>query len=162
MEHAPRPDRTALVVDDDKFVVSALAELLEDDGFDVHTATNGFSGLRQAIEWRPSVVLLDLVLPERSGIEILVDLRADPATHDIAVVVVTGHPDELPEARLADVDGVVAKPFDASALLETIQRAMHQAAGRRAEVAPVTTSSHREASAHARRPASVRASHGRR
>src|SRR5690349_18304401 len=117
MEHAPRPDRTALVVDDDKFVVSALAELLEDDGFDVHTATNGFSGLRQAIEWRPSVVLLDLVLPERSGIEILVDLRADPATHDIAVVVVTGHPDELPEARLADVDGVVAKPFDASALL---------------------------------------------
>ncbi|MBV9577006.1 MAG: response regulator, partial [Chloroflexi bacterium] len=64
MEHATRVERTALVVDDDAFVVSALAELLEDDGFDVQTATNGFSAMRHATAARPTVILLDVVLPE--------------------------------------------------------------------------------------------------
>jgi CheY-like chemotaxis protein len=163
MDHASRPDRTALVVDDDKFVLSALAELLEEDGFDVHTATNGFSALRQAIEWRPAVVLLDLALPERSGNDILEDLRAEPATRDIAIVVVSGRTDGLSEAHLAEVDGVIAKPFDNNELLETIQRAMQRAACRRAEVAPISTVGHRDASARVRRPpAGVRGSHGHR
>src|SRR5436309_1616949 len=42
MDHAQRLERTALIVDDDVFMVSALAELLEEDGFDVHTAPHGF------------------------------------------------------------------------------------------------------------------------
>lgn len=159
MDHAPRPDRSALVVDDDKFLVSALAELLEEDGFDVHTATNGFSALRRAVELRPSVILLDLALPERSGNDILEDLRADAATHDIAIIVVSGHVDGLSEAQLAEVDGLVAKPFDEGDLLETIQRAMQRAACRRAEVAPVTAIGHRDASARARRPAVGRRSY---
>jgi CheY-like chemotaxis protein len=140
MDHAPRRERTALVVDDDVFVVSALAELLEEDGFDVHTATNGFSALRQLAEVRPSVVLLDLLLPERSGVELLHDLRTDPATRDLAIVAVTGHPDALNEAQLAETDGLVTKPFDADDLLATVNRAVQKASARRAEVAPVATS----------------------
>src|SRR5690242_9616017 len=95
MDHAQRLDRTALVVDDDVFMLSALAELLEEDGFDVHTASNGFSALRQVFEVRPGVLLLDLALPERSGRELLTDLRGDPATRDMAIVLVTGHAHEL-------------------------------------------------------------------
>src|SRR3954469_12595305 len=107
MEHAPRVERTALVIDDDKFVVSALAELLEDDGFDVHTATNGFSALRQALELRPSLILLDLALPERTGDELLDDLRADQLTRDLAIVVVTGYAERLSEKQIAETDGVI-------------------------------------------------------
>jgi DNA-binding response OmpR family regulator len=162
MDHAPRLERTALVVDDDKFVVSALAELLEDDGFDVHTATNGFSALRQAIEVRPSVVLLDLALPERSGISLLEDLRADAASHDVAIVVVSGYPDRLSEAHLSQIDGIVPKPFDAAELMEAIQSALQRAASRRAEVAPIVAQSHREASPRTRRPTPVHHSRGRR
>ena len=99
MEHAPRLERTALVVDDDVFIVSALAELLEDDGFDVQTATNGFSALRRAIESRPSVVVLDLALPERSGQELLADLRAEPTTRDLAIVLVTANADRSDRGR---------------------------------------------------------------
>jgi DNA-binding response OmpR family regulator len=157
MDHAPRLDRTALVVDDDKFVVSALAELLEDDGFDVHTATNGFSAFRQAVELRPSVVLLDIALPERSGNQILEDLRADPATHDVAIVVVTGHADRLSEMQLAETDGVITKPFDAVELLETVQFAIQRAAVRHAEVAPAVIGvGHHEAGVRARRAATAR------
>jgi len=162
MEHAPRLERTALVVDDDVFIVSALAELLEDDGFDVVTATNGFSAMRRAVETHPSVILLDVALPERSGTELLDDLRAEPSTHDLAIVLVTGFVDQLTEAECALADGVVAKPFDADELLATIEAAIQRAASRRNEVAPVAALSHRDASLRIRRANSVRRTRGRR
>ena len=156
MEHAPRTDRTALVVDDDVFVVSALAEVLEEDGYDVHTASNGFSALRQATELHPAVVLLDLALPERSGVDLLKDLRSDPNTRDVAIVVVTGHPDRLSEVQLAEIDGLITKPFDIVELSATVQRAMQRAAIRRAEVAPVVAPAHRDSSVRFRVPSRSR------
>src|SRR5579859_7248066 len=162
MDHAQRLDRIALVVDDDVFMVSALAELLEEDGFEVHTASNGFSGLRQVLEVRPGVVLLDVALPERSGGELLNDLRAEPTTRDIAIVLVTGHAADLNEHQLAEADGVISKPFDDTELLEAVHHALQRAAIRRAEVAPVTTA-HHEVEARSRRAAgSVRRTRGRR
>jgi DNA-binding response OmpR family regulator len=139
-----RLPRTALVVDDDAFVVSALTEVLSEDGFDVQVASNGFSAARRAIECRPAVILLDLMLPERSGGDVLAELRGDAATHDMAIVVVTGHTDLLTDAQLAAIDGVVGKPFDVVELLEVVHRAMQLAAHRQAEVAPVAAASHRE------------------
>ena len=162
MEHAPRLDRSALIVDDDVFVVSALAELLEDEGYDVHTATNGFSALRQVVEVRPHVVLLDLALPERSGADLLHDLRTDPALHDVAIVIVSGHADRLSESQLAEVDGVVGKPFDLSELLCTVRRAVQRAATRRAEVAPVAATAHPAQSPRSRRGGGARRTGGRR
>jgi CheY-like chemotaxis protein len=162
MDHAPRLERTALVVDDDMFVVSALAELLEDDGFDVLTATNGFSAMRRAFEAHPSVILLDVALPERSGTELLADLRAEASTRDLAIVLVTGFADQLTQAEASQADGVVAKPFDADELLATVDDAIQRAAGRRAEVAPVAALSHRDASLRIRRAGSVRRTRGRR
>jgi two-component system sensor histidine kinase/response regulator len=162
MEHAPRLERTALVVDDDVFVLSAVAELLEDDGFDVQTATNGFSALRRAVAARPSVILLDLALPERSGAELLEDLRVDPATRDLAIVLLTAYANRLTEVELAQVDGVVTKPFDVNGLLEIVQHAMQRAACRRSEVAPVLTPSHRDPSLRIRRTAPTRRTRGRR
>lgn len=162
MEHAPRLERSALVVDDDVFMLSALAELLEEDGFDVQTATNGFSALRRAIEARPSVILLDLMLPERSGAELLDDLRADPATRYLAVVLVTGFAERLTDVELTQFDGVVTKPFDACDLLETVHYAMQRAACRPAEVAPVQTLSHRDASLRTRHAMPGRRTPGRR
>src|SRR5437764_1128810 len=90
-----RLERSALVVDDDPFIVSAVAELLSEEGYDVHTASNGFSAIRQAVEYRPSLVLLDLVLPERSGQDVLTELRGDAATREVAVVILTGHADQV-------------------------------------------------------------------
>jgi CheY-like chemotaxis protein len=162
MDRTPRLDRTALVVDDDAFMLSALAELLSEDGYDVHTATNGFSAVRQAVELRPSVILLDLVLPERSGADVLLELRNDPLVRDAAIVIVTGHPEGLTEAQVAETDGVVSKPFDVAELLKTVQHAVQRAAARRAEVAPVAAVLHRESELRQRRAPNPRHTRGRR
>jgi len=162
MDHAPRTDRIALVVDDDAFVLSAMAELLSEEGYDVHTSSNGFSALRRAAEYRPVVILLDLVLPERSGGDVLAELRADPATRDIAVVLVTGNPQFLTEAQIAEADGVVLKPFDVDELLQTVYRAIQKAANRRAEVVPVAAMAHRLQTSRQRRATATRRTRGRR
>jgi CheY-like chemotaxis protein len=162
MDRAPRLERTALVVDDDAFVVSALAEVLSEDGYDVHTASNGFSAVRLAQTYRPAVMLLDLALPEQSGTEVLAELRAHPSTRAIAVVIVTANPRQLTEAHLAEVDGVVGKPFDLADLLETVRGAFQRATLRQVEVAPVAAVSHPQLAARVRRAAGARRSRGRR
>ena len=150
------------MVDDDVFMLAEMAELLSEDGYDVNTASNGFSALRQARDLRPTVILLDLMLPERSGIDVLDELRSDPATRDGAVVVVTGHVDALTDGRLAEADAVITKPFDINDMLATVHRAIVRAAARRAEVAPIVAPAHREPPVRSRRAASARHSRGRR
>jgi CheY-like chemotaxis protein len=139
MKRAPRKEATALVVDDDVVLRAALAELLEGEGFlNVIQASNGFSGLRLAFEHHPQVVLLDLLLPELSGTDVLHELRNGPGARELAIVVVTGIPESLSAAQLAAIDGVVSKPFDVDYLLATVKRAIQRAASRAAEVQPVT------------------------
>ncbi len=162
MDHAPRTDRIALVVDDDAFVLSAMAELLSEEGYDVHTSSNGFSALRQVAEYRPVVILLDVVLPERSGADVLAELRGDPATRDIAIVLVTANPHCLTEAQIAEADAVVVKPFDVDELLQTVNRAVLRAATRHAEVVPVAALTQHEPASRQRRTASARRTRGRR
>jgi CheY-like chemotaxis protein len=163
MDRAVRDNQTALVVDDDIFVVSAVAELLSEEGYDVHTASNGFSALRQAAECRPSVILLDLVLPERSGGDVLDELRGDAATRDVAIVVLTGNQHLLTDAQIAEIDGVVNKPFDVADLMKSVHQAVQQRASSRvAEVAPVAAISHRQPPSRSRRASSVRRTRGRR
>jgi CheY-like chemotaxis protein len=137
-----RSDRTALVVDDDVFVLSALAELLSEEGFDVHTASNGFSASRAAAECRPAIILLDVKLPERSGGDLLAELREEPATRDSAIVIVSANAHLLSESQLAQADAVVAKPFDITELMSVVQRELQHAAARRAEVPPITAIAH--------------------
>jgi DNA-binding response OmpR family regulator len=138
MERALRHEPSALVVDDDMHVRALLAEIMEEQGFDVITASNGFSGLRLASERHPRLIVLDLALPELSGAEVLRELRAAPATRDTAVLVVTGAPHPLSESLLAEVDALVRKPFDVAELIAGLQQALQHAAARRAsEVQPV-------------------------
>src|SRR5581483_666945 len=74
---------------DDEVSRYLLKGLLADTRYAVVEATRGADGLRQAREVRPAVIVLDLVMPETSGFEVLERLKADPATRDIPVIVST-------------------------------------------------------------------------
>lgn len=158
----PGVDRSALVVDDDVFVLSALAEMLTEEGLDVHTASNGFSAARVAANYHPAIILLDLILPERSGGDLLTELRDDPATHDSAIVIVSGNAHLLTDTQRAQADAIVAKPFDVDDLMSIVRRELAQAAARRAEVPPVAATSHLSPPARSRRAAAAHRTRGRR
>ena len=132
-----RAHASALIVDDDVAMRALLAELLEEEGFNVTTASNGFSGLRLATEQRPQLILLNLVLPELSGAEVLGELRSNQHLRDLAIVVVSGNAELLSERQAAQVDAIMRKPFDISSFLATVHRAVQRASSRAAEVPPV-------------------------
>jgi CheY-like chemotaxis protein len=95
---------TVLVVDDDPDVTTFLGTILEDAGMDVVTAHDGFAALERIREKIPDLISLDLVMPGKSGIRLLHELRKHGEWSRIPVLIVTGHArDETIKRDLADV-----------------------------------------------------------
>ncbi len=108
--------RTVLVVEDDPAIRELVADLLADEGYAVLQAENGRQGLRLARELTPSVIMVDQVLPEMTGLEVLERLHAQLATRHIPVILVSGLAQTLRDGD-HEADRVLSKPFDIDALL---------------------------------------------
>lgn len=78
-----------LIIEDDGFLASIYAQKLELEGFEVAFATNGEDGLKLAQKDKPDLMLLDLLMPQMDGFEVLEKVKADPATRDIKVLVLS-------------------------------------------------------------------------
>jgi len=120
---APAMSRV-LVVDDSQAVRDLLAVNLELEGYDVRTAVDGQEGVELARSWHPDVMTLDVVMPRLDGFATLAALRADPATADIPVVVVTGRAQGADRARgeRLGADAYLSKPFEPAELLAVVGR----------------------------------------
>jgi CheY-like chemotaxis protein len=94
--------KRVLIAEDDRFLRKACETGLRQRGFAVLTAVDGNDALHVARTERPDLMLLDLLMPKRSGLEVLRELKADPATRDIPVLVFSN------SSRDADVDEVHA------------------------------------------------------
>ena len=79
-----------LIVDDEPDTVSFLESVLEENGYDYVSAGDGVEGLKLAREEKPILILLDLIMPEKSGIMMFQELKSDPETRKIPVIVVSG------------------------------------------------------------------------
>jgi DNA-binding response OmpR family regulator len=99
-----------LVVDDDPGIRTALVRALRERGHAVASADRGMTGLQEAVDHRPDIVLLDLGLPDIDGLQVLAMLRA---VSDVPVVVITARDDgqEVVRALDAGADDHVPKPF---------------------------------------------------
>lgn len=82
--------RKILVIDDDPDILTYLSEILHDNGYDSVTAADGIDGLARARASRPDLVLLDLMMPRKSGIRFLNEARRDDALKTIPIVIVSG------------------------------------------------------------------------
>ena len=107
-----------LVVEDDPNVRGLLQTLLNSEGYDVVTASDGLAGLVKLSTAKPALMLLDLMMPDLGGVRVLEELRADPTLADVPVIVVTGKVEAVPGLRdvLGD-DNVFVKPFGVTELL---------------------------------------------
>ena len=116
--------RTVLVVDDEFGVAEVIEAILEEDGYRVLTAVNGRQGLARLAEYKPDLVLLDLMMPILDGPSMLRAMKADPAFRDIPVVMMSSLD---PRSVDAQCDGYVAflrKPFRAAAITDLVARVL--------------------------------------
>lgn len=114
---------SVLVVDDDAQVRGLLVALLEPRGYVTRTAGSAEEAQEQLKAFRPDVILLDLHLPGRSGQDILAELRADPVTRLLPVIMITGGAtgEERLRAMAGGVTDFVAKPWASEELLARIR-----------------------------------------
>lgn len=119
-------DATILVVDDDAVSRHVLTEALEGAGLRVICADSGVAALEWLEESTPSVVLLDLLMPELDGYEILSRLREHPKHHDIPVVVLTAldSDDDIERIFESGADDYVRKPFRNAELIARLRGQM--------------------------------------
>jgi DNA-binding response OmpR family regulator len=126
-----------LIVEDDERIRSAMIRALRERGHAVSSAGTAMEGLRQAVEERPDLVLLDLGLPDLDGRELLRMLRAVSA---VPVIVATARDDDdsVVQALDAGADDYVLKPFQAGQLEARIRAVLRRAVGADSGPVPVT------------------------
>jgi signal transduction histidine kinase/CheY-like chemotaxis protein len=113
--------KVLLAIDDDPNVLILLRENLEEEGYYVVGALSGEEGIQKAREIRPYAVTLDILMPQKDGWAVLSDLKADPETRDIPIIVLSIVDNRELGFSLGAFDYLV-KPFDKDAILAALQR----------------------------------------
>ncbi|MDR7275269.1 response regulator transcription factor [Catenuloplanes atrovinosus] len=118
---------TVLVADDDEDVRALVEFTLESAGYRVIMTGDGLSALSLAVQHRPQLILLDVVMPGLNGLDICYELRAKPRTTDIPVLILSGR-DTSGDIDLGMTLGAsyyMTKPFRPQELLNRVQRLLH-------------------------------------
>lgn len=129
------PRQLVLVIEDEFAIRGFMAECLRGEGYEVAEWGRGTGAPECARELRPDLILLNLGLPGQSGQAVLQQLRADPATRAIPVVIVSATPDRA-GATVALAQAVLPKPFKLTSLVDLVERFVHQDRGDLAVGAP--------------------------
>ena len=113
MHPSTTPAKTVLVVDDEQDILDLVRFRLEHDGYSVISASDGQTGLALAQSERPDLCILDVMMPKLTGLEVLAHLRADPATADIPVILLTSRGQDADVDRGFELGAhdYVTKPF---------------------------------------------------
>ena len=121
-----------LVVDDEQDVITYLETLLQDNGYATVSAKDGQIALEKLKSEKPDLITLDISMPEKSGVRFYRDMKEDPETAAIPVVIVTavtgfgGNPDDFKKfistrKQVPPPDGFVAKPIEPGELLAAVK-----------------------------------------
>lgn len=118
-----------LVIDDELNIRNLLKLMLEREGFTVSLAENGSEGIKMYRQHQYDVIITDLLMPEKEGLETIIELkREDPGLKIIAISGGTseGTMDFLKSARLLGADAALPKPFDQETLVRTVNDVLNQ------------------------------------
>jgi two-component system, OmpR family, alkaline phosphatase synthesis response regulator PhoP len=115
----PAPASRILIAEDNPQNAELLEAYLSDCDYEIRIAADGEETLRQVAQWHPDLILLDIMMPKISGFEVCKRLRADAATRDIGVLMITAldQPGDVDRAVEADTNDFLTKPVNKSALL---------------------------------------------
>jgi two-component system OmpR family response regulator len=117
-----------LVVDDEQSITDFIALGLRHEGFDVRTAPDGHVALRVVDEFKPHLVVLDLMMPRVDGFTVLRQLISSNPDLASRTVVATAYPRDVANRQLNEVCQVIIKPFDTSELIGAVEDCVKRAA----------------------------------
>lgn len=115
--------RKVLLVDDDTELLELMNKVIEDDGrFEVRIATNGFDAGMMVKEYRPDVIVLDVMLPDINGKEVCQRVRSDSSLDSVRIICISGmiEQDKVAGLRAAGADDFMQKPFTVDRLIERV------------------------------------------
>jgi DNA-binding response OmpR family regulator len=117
---------TVLVIDDDPVILELLRVNFEIEGFDVICAGDGEEGFRRAQADHPDIVISDIMMPRRDGLQLLNDLKADPSTEDLPVILLSAKAQraEVQQGLELGADDYITKPFDPLELIDRLNAVM--------------------------------------
>ena len=126
--------RHVLVIDDEPDISSYIASILEGSQYSVQTANSAMEGERIIRDRRPDLILLDLMMPGRTGIQLFVRLKGNEETKDIPLIMVTGIKDKLnidwqeivSKLKARVPDGFVEKPIEPVHLMNVVEDVLTQ------------------------------------
>jgi two-component system phosphate regulon response regulator PhoB len=123
---------TVLIVDDDPDIRDVAAMKLALAGLDVRAESDGERGLAAALEMRPDVVLLDWMMPNKTGLDVCRELRATPETAGATIILLTAKAQEVDIERgfSAGADDYIVKPFSPRELVTRVTAALGRGRGR--------------------------------
>jgi len=113
--------RKALLVDDDEELVELIRDVLEADGrFDVRVANNGFDAGMMVKEYRPDIIVLDVMLPDINGKEVCQRVRSDTNLDDVRIICISGmvEQDKITDLRASGANDFLQKPFEVESLIQ--------------------------------------------
>src|SRR5918992_2908666 len=113
--------RKVLIVDDDQELVELLVDTFAKDGrFEIRTANNGFDAGMLVKEFRPDLVVLDVMLPDINGKEVCQRVRADNTLEDVRILCISGmiEEDKIQDLKLSGADDFLHKPFEIEELID--------------------------------------------
>jgi two-component system cell cycle response regulator DivK len=119
--------KKVIVIDDEPDMVTFLTLLLEDNGYATVSAKDGQEGIEKVRTEHPDLVLLDITMPEKSGVRFYREIRGDSELKSIPVVIVTGVAKEFKDfistrRQVPPPDGFISKPIEKQELLDIVAR----------------------------------------
>ena len=117
-------NKTLLVIENDEVLVDLLSFYFSEQGYTVHTALDGNKGVELALEHKPSVIILDVIMSEMHGFDVLRALRGRPEMKDTVIIMTSAkaYKPDIERARELGATDYVVKPFRTDELLALVER----------------------------------------
>lgn len=111
-----------LVVDDEESILDAVSLILGEEGYKVETTYKGGETFSKVSQFKPNLILLDVLMSGKDGRQICKALKADPEFKEIPVIMISAHPTAKRGAQECGANDFLAKPFNSKELLNTISK----------------------------------------
>ncbi len=120
--------KRVLIAEDEPNIVISLEFLMQRGGYEIRTVSNGDDALRAAREFKPHLLLLDIMLPLRNGFEVCQLIRESPELNAVKIIMLTakGRESEIAKGLALGADAYITKPFATRELLGTVRRLLGQ------------------------------------